>query len=401
MSVKNDQKGFIFSLDATLALLIVMIVMAGVARVSGPGLSYEQHGYFRLERYAEDALAVMDQMGVLDNIIESIAEDNDLQAMEMARDNLRAILPPEVQFKLVVGDETIYLDNGYPGTDNQAWSGLFEGAEERAIARRVTAKRLAPLKVLVWVDTRLPSGERQMVEDFIEAIDKPTWDLRTTSDEAQFRAYLLTGIGGWSPDAVFIPDSRQFQMATIDALIWHYNINQGGVVGGGAFLYYNAGYNFPFFGIWVVLPINRALGYDDMFIVDHTHPITAIFADDVDYAGDDYYIYEYYFLNPITGEKATPLVDNLAYWPNSPRILPWWWRYRDQDWVALTARRTSIIGENEYKRTVLFNAHLAQSAMEGEGTDEWIQLAQRAIEWVSSANFEPIKLFVWRGGEAS
>lgn len=403
--MKNDQRGFIFSLDATLAVLVIMMAMAGVARVGGPELVYGQHGYLRLERYAEDALGVMDQVGVLDSIIESIATDNDSAAMEMARDNLLAILPPEVQFKLVVGDETVYLDNVYPGTDNLEWSNLFESAEERAVASRVTTKRLAPLKVLVWVDTRLPSNQVQMIEDFIDAIDKPTWDVRRTSDEGEFRTYLLSGIGGWSPDAVFIPDSLDLQDATIDALIWNHNINHGGVVGGGGFLYNNQSYNFPFFGIWILPPIDAKYGYESMHIVDHTHPITATSPEYVDYAGDDYPVYEYLFLNPLTGEKATPLVDNLAYWPGTGGYW-WWWFYIDQDWVALTARRSGIIAhggipENTYNRTVLFNAHMAQSAMDGVGTGEWITLAQRAIEWVSSANFEPIKLYVWRGGEAN
>lgn len=399
--MRRDQRGFIFSLDATLAVLVLLIVMVGVVKVGAPELVYGQHGYLRLERYAEDALEVMDQTGALDNVIESIVTGNQSQASVIARDNLRTILPEEIQFRLVIGDEeNPFLDNVYPGTDNQAWGSVFESAVERAVAARVTAKRLTPLRVLVWVDTRLPSDQVQMIENFVENITKPSWDVRTTSDESEFRVYLISGVMGWIPDAVFIPDSMQFQMATIDTLIWYYNVNYGGVVGGGGFLYYNSGYNFPFFGIWArSAGIRRELGYDNMHIVDLTHPITAISPSYVEYEGDEYYIYEYYFLHPLTGQKATPLVDNLAYWPGSahPEWWPSWYQYRDQDWVALTARRSGEIEENEYRRTVLFNAHLAQNAMEGYGTDEWVNLAQRAIEWVSSSNFEPIKLFVWRG----
>ena len=399
----KDQRGFIFSLDATLAVVVVMMVMVGVVKVSSPDLIHGQHGYLRLERYAEDALEVLERTGTMDNIIESIATDNVSRAMEMARENLRAILPPEIQFRFVVGDETVYLDNVYPGTNNLAWSALFDGAEERAVASRVTAKRLKPLKVLVWVDTRLPPDQVEMIENFVEAIDKPTWDTRTTSDESEFRAYLLSGIGGWRPDSVFIPDSLDMEDATIDALIWHFNINHGGVVGAGGFAPHQD-YNFPFFGVWILPPVDAKYGYDNMHVTDRTHPITATSPEYVDYAGDKYPVYEYLFLNPITGEKATPLVDNLAYWPGTGGYW-WWWFYIDQDWVALTGRRSGIIvhgvEENTYNRTVLFNAHLAQSAMEGVGTQEWITLAQRAIEWVSSANFEPIKLYVWRGGGAS
>ncbi len=400
MSLRDDQRGFIFSLDAVLAILVTLTVLAGVAQIGISSSTYEQHGYLRLERYAEDAIEVMHQTGALDNVIISIVKGNLSQASEIARDNLRAILPPEIQFKFLIGDEeNLYLDNVYPGTDNQAWGDIFENVGERAVAIRVTGKRLVPLRVLVWVDTRLPGDQVEMIENFVDEIKLQSWDIRTTSDETEFRNYLLGGIMGWVPHVVFIPDSRGFEDATIDALIWHYNIRLGGVVGGGGFLYYNSDYNFPFFGIWVFSgSMYRALGHENMHIVNHAHPITAVSPDNVEYAGDEYYIYEYLFLHPITGEKATPLVDNLAYWPESGGYWHGWY-YIAQDWVALTARWDSIIGENRYNRTVLFNAHLAQSAMEGVGTDDWIDLAQRAIEWASGATlrFNPIKLYVWRG----
>ena len=405
MKFRRDRRGFIFSLDATLAMLVVLIVMAGVARVGSPGPIYEQHGYLRLERYAEDALKVMHQTGTLDNVIESIMTGDLSQARETARDSLRTILPEEIQFKFLIGDEeNTLLDNVYPGTDDQAWGGVFESAEERAVANRVTAKRLVPLKVLVWVEPDLPANERQMIEDFAEEIRKPSWDVRTTSDEGWFRNYLIGGIGGWIPETVLIPDSRIFEDGTKSVLLNYYNIRHGGVVTGGGFLNYNGDYNFPFFGLWVQLfppppLLISELGHENMLIVDHTHPVTAISPDYVDYDGS-YPIYELFFLHPSTGEKATPLVDNLAYWPGT-----WGGEGIEQDWVALTARKVSILAhgeeENQYNRTVLFNSHFAQSAMEGVGTDEWIELAQRAIEWVSNARFESIKLFVWRGEGAS
>lgn len=407
MSLRNDRRGFIFSLDATLAILVTLVVLAGVIQIGTSSSTYEQHGYLRLERYAEDAIEVMYQTGVLDNVIESIVTGDLSRAGKIARDNLRAILPPEIQFKFLIGnEENPYLDNVYPSTDNQAWAAVFENVEERAVAIRVTGKRLVPLKVLVWVDTRLHSDQVEMIENFAEIIRLSSWDLRTENDETRFRNYLLGGMN-WVPDVVFIPDSRRISESTKDALIWHYNVSYGGVVAGGGFLNYNGDYNFPFFGIWVRLfppppLLNSELGHENMHVTNHVHPVTAVSPDYVEYAGDEYPVYEYIFLHPNTCQKATPLVENLGYWPGTS--LPWpWLPCGDQEWVALTARWESVIGENEYRRTVLFNAHLAQSAMEGVGTDDWIDLAQRAIEWASGATlkFNPIKLYVWRGEEVS
>ncbi|MEA1904896.1 MAG: hypothetical protein U9M97_03340 [Candidatus Hadarchaeota archaeon] len=403
MNLRNDQRGFIFSLDAVLAVLVTLTVLAGVAQIGISSSTYEQHGYLRLERYAEDAIEVMHQTGALDNVIASVVKGNLSQASEIARDNLRTILPPEIQFKFLIGDEgNPYLDNVYPGTENQAWEGIFESVGERAVAIRVTGKRLIPLKVLVWVDTRLPSDQMEMIENFVEEIKLPSWDVRKENNEIRFRNYLLGGMD-WAPHVVFIPDSRGFEDATINALIWHYNVRLGGVVGGGGFLYWNEDYNFPFFGVWVLCEddahcIDRAWGHENLHVTNHEHPITATSPDYVNYMGDQYPVHEYLFLNPITGEKATPLVENLAYWPGTGGYW-WYWYWIEQDWVGLTARWSGVIGENKYNRTVLFNAHLAQSAMEGVGTDDWVDLARRAIEWASGASlkFNPIKLYVWRG----
>ena len=141
MSFRRDRRGFIFSLDATLAMLVVMIVMAGVARVGGPGPLYEQHGYLRLERYANDALEVMQLTGTLDDMVNLLAGGKNSLAESLAENELRKILPREVQFKLRIGSEdSPRLDNVYPTPDDHdKWRAKFENAEEIAVAARVSA----------------------------------------------------------------------------------------------------------------------------------------------------------------------------------------------------------------------------------------------------------------------
>ncbi|MFQ5762615.1 MAG: choice-of-anchor R domain-containing protein [Candidatus Bathyarchaeia archaeon] len=140
MSFRRDRRGFIFSLDATLAMLVVMIVMAGVARVGGPELTYGQHGYLRLQRYANDTLEVMQLMGTIDNIVNLVTDGEIEDAEELARTELRNILPREVQFKLRIGSEdSPRLDNVYPTPDNDKWQAKFENAKEIAVAARVSA----------------------------------------------------------------------------------------------------------------------------------------------------------------------------------------------------------------------------------------------------------------------
>ncbi len=138
MRFRRDRRGFIFSLDATLAMLVVMIVMAGVARVGGPGLVYGQHGYLRLERYANDALEVMQLTGTLDDVVDLVMMGENTEAEILARAELKKILPNEVQFRLVVGDNRLVV---YPSDaeEQNNWNNAFASAEEIAVAARVMA----------------------------------------------------------------------------------------------------------------------------------------------------------------------------------------------------------------------------------------------------------------------
>ena len=140
MSFGGDRKGFIFSLDATLAMLVVMIVMAGVARVGSPGLIHEQHGYLRLERYANDALEVMELTGKMDEIGNLLAQGESPKAESLAENELRKIVPKEVQFRLRIGNENNpRLDNVYPSAGKHAeWRAAFTNADEIAVAARVS-----------------------------------------------------------------------------------------------------------------------------------------------------------------------------------------------------------------------------------------------------------------------
>lgn len=140
MSFRTDRRGFIFSLDATLAMLVVLIVMSGVARMTGPEQVYGQHGYLRLERYANDALDVMDLAGITDIIENLLAQGEKSNAEYLAENTLRKILPGEVQFRLRIGAENNpRLDNVYPSTGEHAeWRAAFENADEIAVATRVS-----------------------------------------------------------------------------------------------------------------------------------------------------------------------------------------------------------------------------------------------------------------------
>lgn len=140
MSFRCDRRGFIFSFDASLAILVVFTIMVAMVRVGGAGVTYEQQGYLRLERYANDALEVMQLTGALDNIITFIKQGYIENAENMAENELAKLLPRDIQFRLVIGDENNpRLDNVYPSAGKHTqWRSAFENAKEIAAAFRVS-----------------------------------------------------------------------------------------------------------------------------------------------------------------------------------------------------------------------------------------------------------------------
>ncbi len=150
--LRSDSRGFVFSLDASLAMLVVMLVMAGVATVNGAKFTYEQQGFLKMERIANDALEVLYSTGqmdnenyfvnTIDNIVALLNEntaENRSQAENYAENELKKILPNYLNFRMRIGSENDpRLDNVYPtlGNDNN-WRAAFDNALEMASANRI------------------------------------------------------------------------------------------------------------------------------------------------------------------------------------------------------------------------------------------------------------------------
>lgn len=162
-TICRDDRGFIFTLDAALAVVIVMLALAGVASVGVPGF-YESYGYLRLERYANDALEAFYNVGVFDengnlitpyeNLRRLLDAGNIAEAETVAENWLIRIFPSDLCFRFVVGDENSpLLDNVFPEHGNDAaWISAFENAEELAAGHRiwVIGGEFVPVKLYVW-----------------------------------------------------------------------------------------------------------------------------------------------------------------------------------------------------------------------------------------------------------
>lgn len=152
MDLQKNQKGFIFSLDGTLALLITMTALVGVAQIGASSNIYKQHGYVQLERYANDGLRVLSLNGSIQKAIELENSQQSGKAREIIRKDLLNIMPKEIQFKMMVGKEgNICLDNVYPSSDNKKWEKAMKNAKEKAVSAQVTIETPKPEPIILHV----------------------------------------------------------------------------------------------------------------------------------------------------------------------------------------------------------------------------------------------------------
>ena len=396
MSFQHDRRGFIFSLDATLAVLVMIIVVAGVARVGGPELIYGQHGYLRLERYANDALEVLQLTGTMDTVVNYVKHGYLENAEKLAETELRKILPRDVQFRLVIGDvNNPRLDNVYPSAGKHVeWKTAFQNAGE--VATAVRASTLSPrnrLKVLAWVDDN--------DENFMALLQSCTnLDIDNTSNETQFWTWLVPNPR--SHDVVFIPDAeKEFNNADKWELV-QFAYYGGRVVVGGKTLWYNyKNYDWDRY-IWDLLGVQFTLaewgtwdsgvrppensGFENMHIIDGDNFVTLPYENrDIVKYNENYKMYTY-----------TPTSDGyvVARWETPTGNIP-----------GIIVRRAGHTAPNGWvypQPAVLFNMRFAQSAMDLDnpmGTADWITLAKRAIGYEEV--LELITLYVWRGEAVS
>lgn len=403
MSFRCDRRGFIFSFDASLAILVVFAIMVGIARVGGSGVMYEQQGYLRLERYANDALEVMQLTGALDNIVTFVKSGSTENAENLAREQLDKILPNGVQFKLVIGDNRLTV---YPSAA-AGWSTTFSNAKELATATRIST--LPPeenFRVLAWLDDDNDNVFMNEIERYMG------WQVTRTSDEAFFRDEILKWDTAVWPNqryykAVFIPDAQRNFGATTESRLDLFSRTIGRLVVGGDTLWNNNPPDVP--NLYEDLgvcgspayvgrpPLNS--GNTGTLIENDSHPITTspyYIGYRVDYAGEDYYLYVY--RGPVSYSVGKTTV--LAWWDNVPAA----GGVDAPPWRGIIFRDEVQEGELGRKGTgVLFNMRLAQSAMGADvGEEDWVTLARRAIYWDHySWEFEQVTLYVWRGENVS
>ncbi len=105
-----DEEGFIFTTDATLAL-VVMIVFTGAVVTYGLLPVYQGQDHQHLEALADSALETMEQSGALREAAVEYSNNNITGAEATLRSSLDVVIPDNVGYKLT-------MSNNAPVTDN-------------------------------------------------------------------------------------------------------------------------------------------------------------------------------------------------------------------------------------------------------------------------------------------
>jgi len=96
-----DDRGFIFTVDTTLALIVVMVLTASImAYELLPSYMGEDHQH--LEALADSILAVMEQDGTLTNAAVQASRNNTTGANQIINDRLETLVPPGIGFNLTM-----------------------------------------------------------------------------------------------------------------------------------------------------------------------------------------------------------------------------------------------------------------------------------------------------------
>ncbi|CEA14413.1 hypothetical protein [Methanobacterium formicicum] len=100
-----DDKGFIFTADATLALVVVIVFTASLV-VYALLPVYQGQDHQHLQALADSALATMEQDGTLRDAAVYYANNNSTAAQSLLTNSLNSILPSDVSYKMTMNGYT-------------------------------------------------------------------------------------------------------------------------------------------------------------------------------------------------------------------------------------------------------------------------------------------------------
>ena len=109
-----DDKGFIFTADAALALIVVFVFTGSIVTYSMLPI-YQGEDHQHLETLASSALSVMDQSNTLRDAAVDYSSGNSVNATQELQTQLNSLIPPGIGYSLQVGSNPPVTNNALGG----------------------------------------------------------------------------------------------------------------------------------------------------------------------------------------------------------------------------------------------------------------------------------------------
>lgn len=436
MNLRDEDGGFIFSLDATLAILVSLIALASVASVGSSLKTPEQFSRLSLQRLGGDAIRILSIKGSFENAVLALEAADYEKAEKILRENLKKVLPEHIQFRLYIRNQL----SVYP-TESNNWENLYENIKDRTVSNfqfTVPAKENY-FRVLAWTpETR----EDKFIDDLGRM--RPLWYIKKVTGEGNLEENIEKRDEDGNKyefyNAVFIPDADiQFSSDTIEAL--KNFADHGRLVMGGDSLYNNqdsvngnATNLTEKFGIHNLNDDPnghdiRKLDRDDLedYIRNQAtsyfwelkmyaqpvyadahldHPILYGFTpiDNLGYAGDNVYTFDDYAdqVNPSGDPTYSVEVhdsnqDDGDYDTSTAKVLTNWGHYPEDQCLDLCGLITNDTGDGV---GIFIGANLVQNVIDkNKSSYKWLRLTANSISGEGGYNLfhDPITLSLWRG----
>jgi len=105
------QKGYVMTWDAILALFFIILVFIGLITLEySRTINVKKTGFLKLHSTSEDALDILNKMGILGSIVAYWSENNTEMANETATFYLEWIIPENIGYRLKVGNDIICVN---------------------------------------------------------------------------------------------------------------------------------------------------------------------------------------------------------------------------------------------------------------------------------------------------
>ncbi len=178
----KGEKGFIFTFDSTLALLVTAIILTGIGQVGAREMMEGDYAQVQMRNYTDDAFRVLDRGGYLGEALDAIEDpENYPEAKEVIENGLEEAVPEDLIYEFDVLEHPIKVSS----EEGIEW-------ENKKHVTSTFLSDLPPVENHIRILAMAPHGEVTFIEDIKE--ERPSWGIKSIegTEEIDYDEYTAT-----------------------------------------------------------------------------------------------------------------------------------------------------------------------------------------------------------------